>query len=31
MTQVRQRAGDAVIAPTRVLAGEANYQFLDLG
>jgi hypothetical protein len=31
MTQVGQRAGDAVVTPARVLAGEANDQFLYLG
>ena len=28
MTQVGQRTHDAVVTPTRVLAGEANHQFL---
>src|SRR5215471_18743734 len=31
MTQVGQRPHDAVVTPTRVLAGEANHQFLHLG
>src|SRR5215469_2297357 len=31
MTQVSQRAGDAVVTPTRVLAGKPNHQFLHLG
>ena len=30
MTQVGQRAGNAVVTPTRVLPGEANDQFLYL-
>ena len=31
MTQVGQRADDAIVTPTGVLAGEANDQFLYLG
>src|SRR5215469_259791 len=31
MTQVSQRAGDAVVTPSRVLAGKPNHQFLHLG
>src|SRR5215472_11394544 len=31
MTQVCQRPHDAVVTPTRVLAGKANHQFLQLG
>jgi hypothetical protein len=30
MAEVRQRAGNAVVTPARVLAGEANHQILDL-
>jgi hypothetical protein len=31
MTEVSQRAGDAVVTPARVLAGKTNHQFLHFG